>query len=73
MAWSAVIFTPPSMIKGIEYYNDGDWVEGCTALVECDDGNMQILHWADEIKARKEREEQPVRLMSVGGGLDQAA
>ncbi|CAO1653679.1 UDP-2,3-diacylglucosamine diphosphatase [Parasphingorhabdus sp. NYA22] len=62
------------VIKGIEYYNDGDWVEGCTALVECDDGNMQILHWADEIKARKEREEQPARLTSVdGGGMDQAA
>jgi hypothetical protein len=62
-----------NIIKGIEYYNDGDWVEGCTALVECDDGNMQILHWADEIKARKEREEQPARLMSVDGGMDQAA
>jgi hypothetical protein len=62
-----------NIIKGIEYYNDGDWVEGCTALVECDDGNMQILHWAHEIKARKEREEQPARLMSVDGGMDQAA
>jgi hypothetical protein len=32
------------------------------------------LHWADEIKARKEREEQPARLTSVGGGgMDQAA
>ena len=42
-------------IDGIEYYNDGDWVEGCTALVECDDGKMDILHWADEISARKAR------------------
>ena len=39
-------------IGGIEYYNDGDWVEGCTALVEHIDGRMEILHWADEIKAR---------------------
>ena len=39
-------------IQGVEYYNDGDWVEGCTALVEHYDGTMEILHWADEIAAR---------------------
>jgi len=33
----------------IVYYNDGDWVEGCTALVEHFDGRMEVLHWADEI------------------------
>ena len=36
----------------IIYYNDGDWVEGCTALVEHFDGRMEILHWADEMAAR---------------------
>jgi UDP-2,3-diacylglucosamine pyrophosphatase LpxH len=36
----------------IVYYNDGDWVEGCTALVEHFDGRMEILHWAEEIAAR---------------------
>lgn len=40
-------------IDGIDYYNDGDWVEGCTALVEHSDGRMEILHWADEIAARR--------------------
>ena len=39
-------------IQGVQYYNDGDWVEGCTALVEHYDGKMEILHWADEIAAR---------------------
>lgn len=39
-------------IEGVQYYNDGDWVEGCTALVEHYDGTMEILHWADEIVAR---------------------
>lgn len=39
-------------IDGIAYYNDGDWVEGCTALVEHHDGRMEILHWADEMAAR---------------------
>ena len=39
-------------IAGVAYYNDGDWVEGCTALVEHHDGRMEILHWAEEIAAR---------------------
>jgi len=36
----------------VTYYNDGDWVEGCTALVEHHCGRMEILHWADEVAAR---------------------
>ena len=40
-------------IAGVAYYNDGDWVESCTALVEHDDGRMELLHWADEIRARE--------------------
>ena len=39
-------------IDGVDYYNDGDWVEGCTALVEHHDGTMEILHWAEEVAAR---------------------
>lgn len=35
-------------IGGITYYNDGDWVESCTALIEHFDGRMEILRWADE-------------------------
>lgn len=38
--------------RTIEYWNDGDWVEGCDALVEHRDGRMEILHWPDEIKRR---------------------
>jgi UDP-2,3-diacylglucosamine pyrophosphatase LpxH len=40
-------------IGEVDYYNDGDWVEGCTALVEHFDGRMEVLHWADEIAARE--------------------
>lgn len=29
----------------VTYYNDGDWVESCTALVEHFDGRMEILDW----------------------------
>ena len=39
-------------IAGLAYYNDGDWVESCTALVEHRDGRMELLHWADEIARR---------------------
>ena len=42
--------------RGIEYWNDGDWVEGCNALVEHADGQMEILHWPEEIARREEAE-----------------
>ncbi len=44
------------MFDTIEYWNDGDWVEGCNALVEHADGTMEILHWPEEVARREERE-----------------
>tara|TARA_B100000678_G_scaffold34980_1_gene25588 strand:+ start:1466 stop:2386 length:921 start_codon:yes stop_codon:yes gene_type:complete len=41
------------MFGDIEYWNDGDWVEGCNALVEHFDGRLEILHWPDEIAKRE--------------------
>lgn len=38
-------------IGPITYYNDGDWVESCTALVEDAHGAMQIVDWAAELRA----------------------
>lgn len=38
--------------KTIAYYNDGDWVEGCNALVEHFDGRMELLHWPEEMAKR---------------------
>ena len=35
-------------IGNITYYNDGDWVESCTALVEETTGEMHIVDWARE-------------------------
>lgn len=32
-------------IDGVKYYNDGDWVESCTALVEHFDGRLEIIEW----------------------------
>src|SRR5579872_4498651 len=43
----------------VTYYNDGDWVESCTALVEHHDGRMEIIDWAErvrsEVRPRREK------------------
>jgi UDP-2,3-diacylglucosamine pyrophosphatase LpxH len=39
-------------IGDIQYMNDGDWVESCTALVEHHDGRWEIIHWADIVGNR---------------------
>ena len=33
------------LLNGIEYWNDGDWVESCTATTEAMDGTMAIFHY----------------------------
>ncbi len=38
-------------IGDVTYYNDGDWVESCTALVEDHTGAMSIVDWAAEHRA----------------------
>jgi UDP-2,3-diacylglucosamine pyrophosphatase LpxH len=39
------IHTPKILdLKGFTYYNTGDWVESCTALVEYADGTMELLY-----------------------------
>ena len=34
------------IIEGIQYFNDGDWVESCSALVEHWDGRLELVDWA---------------------------
>ncbi|MBV7434415.1 UDP-2,3-diacylglucosamine diphosphatase [Cardiobacteriaceae bacterium TAE3-ERU3] len=41
-------------IDGVEYYNCGDWVESITALVEHQDGRMEIIYWADVVASYME-------------------
>jgi len=36
------------VIGNVLYCNDGDWVESCTALVEDFDGNLSLIHWAEQ-------------------------
>jgi hypothetical protein len=33
------------MVNGVMYLNDGDWVESCTALVEHQDGKLELVDW----------------------------
>lgn len=35
------------IIDGIVYCNDGDWIENCTALVEQENGRIELLHWSE--------------------------
>jgi UDP-2,3-diacylglucosamine pyrophosphatase LpxH len=34
-------------IDGVLYANDGDWVESCSALVEHDSGELELVRWAE--------------------------
>ncbi len=36
-------------IQGISYYNTGDWVESCTAIVEHYDGNLEVLKFRTDL------------------------
>ncbi|HNJ47939.1 MAG TPA: UDP-2,3-diacylglucosamine diphosphatase [Novosphingobium sp.] len=42
-------------IGEITYYNDGDWVESCTALVEDRAGTISIVDWAEEHRMAAQR------------------
>ena len=42
-------------IGAVTYYNDGDWVESCTALVEHPDGRMEIIDWAEHQRTEAEQ------------------
>jgi UDP-2,3-diacylglucosamine pyrophosphatase LpxH len=51
-------------VGNVTYYNDGDWVESCTALVEHSEGRMEIINWAerkrieaDQIRSQRRQSE----------------
>lgn len=43
-------------IDGTLYCNDGDWVESLSALVEHQDGRLEIVHWGDAWSASQAQE-----------------
>ena len=44
------------VINGIKYFNDGDWVESCSALVEHTDGRFEIIYWQNPSDLAQEKE-----------------
>jgi UDP-2,3-diacylglucosamine pyrophosphatase LpxH len=57
-------------IDGITYINCGDWVDSCTAIVEHEDGRMELIRWqgieATEVPSRQdETTAEPVALARV--------
>lgn len=40
-------------VNGIVYLNTGDWVENCTALVERQSGEIELLHWSEHYQTVK--------------------
>ncbi len=42
-----------SRIENLIYCNCGDWVESCTALVETNDGHLELLHWTEQQQSLK--------------------
>lgn len=39
-------------VDGLVYANCGDWVDSCTALVEHEDGSLELVHWGAPSRAR---------------------
>lgn len=40
-------------IEDVLYCNCGDWVESCTALIEHQNGSLEILNWAEQYESVK--------------------
>jgi UDP-2,3-diacylglucosamine pyrophosphatase LpxH len=40
---------------GIHYVNTGDWVESCTAVVETEEGVLELVRWREVLPQRKPR------------------
>ncbi len=37
-------------INEIKYFNTGDWVEHCTALIETETGDIELVKWSDMLE-----------------------
>lgn len=41
------------IIHDVHYFNTGDWVESCTAIVETHDGEMNLVEWLDDERSHQ--------------------
>lgn len=60
-------------IEGITYYNTGDWIESCTAIVEHHDGRMELLRNLHVAAEPGDGEEQPEAIGVFRGAAPQQA
>lgn len=51
-------------VNGITYYNTGDWVESCTALIEHFDGTMELVEWITPRFTSRKKEKTEVKTQS---------
>jgi UDP-2,3-diacylglucosamine pyrophosphatase LpxH len=61
-------------IEGVLYFNAGDWVESCSALVEHLDGRLELVHWArrrglEPVAAARPAASLPLPVPATGGGV----
>ena len=56
-------------IGNIEYFNCGDWVESCTALVENLNGEMELINWSCSKKIKKLFEKLEIKSNVVKGSF----
>jgi UDP-2,3-diacylglucosamine pyrophosphatase LpxH len=52
-------------VGDILYVNLGDWVESGTAVVELEDGRMEIIGWLDHVEQQRLRERREARLAAA--------
>lgn len=61
-------------IGAITYYNDGDWVESCTALVEHTDGKLEILDWSNQFSPKETMpEDDEIDALDIADKINAAA
>lgn len=49
-------------IGDLDYINTGDWVESCTAVVEHEDGRLELINWAEITRARTAKDKRRGRI-----------
>ena len=52
-------------VDGIQYCNDGDWVESLSALAETADGTLEIIHWTHCLDAQAKKLGKPARVILI--------
>jgi UDP-2,3-diacylglucosamine pyrophosphatase LpxH len=57
-------------IRGTDYYNDGDWVESCTALVEHMDGRIELLTGLGAVNPAKLEPEESIEPEIILAGAE---